>query len=145
MAQTREKRGFLAQLFGWSEASSTPAAPDAPPLGVTWMLLPPYDIPEMLVVSGVLIENQGEQDASEVNIQLRYSGERFIAHMEVVSDDPHETEGGSPRDSFVNLRIPKMRAGSKVVIYVGGHNRQSPDVQVYVGGYLPSAQETRQQ
>lgn len=140
MAQTQENRGFLAQLLSLFRGGTPTPPPDSTPtLGVTWMLLPPYDIPGMAVVSGVLVENQGEQDASPVHIKLRYTGERFITHMEVVSDDPYELEGGSPRDSFVNIALDRFRAGAKLVIYVAGHNVQTPDVKVYVTNYLPSS------
>lgn len=139
MARTQENRGILAKLLGWLDGEpTTPPADTTTALGVTWMLLPPYDIPGMAVVSGVLVENQGAQDASPVHIKLRYTGERFITHMEVVSDDPYEIEGGSPRDSFVNIALARFHAGSKLVIYVAGHNVQTPDVQVYVTRYLPS-------
>jgi hypothetical protein len=139
MAQPQENRGFIEQLMGLFRGAPPPAPVEAPPsLGVTWMLLPPYDIPGMAVVSGVLVENQGEQDASQVHIKLRYTGERFITHMEVLSDDPYELEGGSPRDSFVNINLAHFRGGAKVVIYVAGHNLQTPEVKVYVTGYLPS-------
>ncbi len=112
MARTQQNRGIVARLLGWLDgAPATPPADTTTALGVTWMLLPPYDIPGMAVVSGVLVENQGEQDASPVHIKLRYTGERFITHMEVVSDDPYEIEGGSPRDSFVNLAGTLPRGG----------------------------------
>lgn len=140
MTQTKEKRGLFQQLFGWFGGDAkTPSVEVAPSLGVTWMLLPPYDIPGMAVVSGVLVENQGEEDARQVHIKLRYTGERFITHMEVLSDDVYEIEGGSPRDSFVNIQLATFRAGAKVVIYVAGHNVQTPDVKVYVTDYLPSS------
>jgi hypothetical protein len=146
MANLNENRGCLASLFGGNGGQSAPAAPVAPPLGVTWMLLPPYDIPGMAVVSGVLIENQGEQDAGQVHIHLAYTGERFITHMEVVSDDPYDIEGGSPRDSFVKIRLATLRAGAKVVIYVAGHSVETPNVQVHVTRYSDAPpQGARQQ
>ncbi len=138
MVKPQENRGSLAQLMHWLKISDSQPIDDSPALGVSWMLLPPYDIPGMAVVSGVLVENQGDQDATEVFIKLRYEGERFITHMEVVSDDPYEIEGGSPRDSFVNIQIPLLHAGGKLVIYVAGHNVQMPVINVYVAGYSAS-------
>jgi hypothetical protein len=142
MASTQENQGVLATMLKWFGMGTPPPPADLPPsLGVTWMLLPPYDIPGMAVVSGLLVENQGEQDATHVHIKLNYTGERFITHMSVVSDDTYEMEGGSPRDSYVNIQLPLFHAGAKVVIYVAGHNVQMPDVHVYVTGYSapPSA------
>lgn len=99
---------------------------------VTWLLLPPYDIPGMAVVSGLLVENQGMKDAEDVFVSLTYEGERFITHMEVVCDEPFEREGGGPRDSYVTIKLRRLPAGGKVVVYVAGHNVQVPEVVVAV-------------
>ena len=101
---------------------------------VTWLALPPYDIPGMAVVSGVLVENQGESDVEGVRIRVHYPGERYITHMEVISDDPCHQQGGTPRDSRLVLNLPLMRAGSRVVIYVAGHNSEPPKVSVHIVG-----------
>jgi hypothetical protein len=145
MSERKEKPGFFSRLFRRSGGRPARPDPSEPALGVTWMLLPPYDIPGMAVVSGVLIENQGELDASDVHISLRYSGERPITHMEVVCDDPYEREGGSPRDSFVTIRLSRMRAGTKVVIYVAGHSVESPVVDVRVSRYLTAPEPAGEQ
>lgn len=125
-----EQNGLLARISQWLNLG--PAQPSEPELGVTWMLLPPYDIPGMAVVSGLLVENQGLGDALGVYINLTYSGERFITHMEVVSDEPYELDGGGPRDSHVTLQLAKLKSGEKVVVYVAGHSVQTPSVTVAI-------------
>ncbi|MBA3533036.1 MAG: hypothetical protein H0T73_14015 [Ardenticatenales bacterium] len=131
--------GLLALVGSWLGlgGAERAEAEEVEPLGVTWMLLPPYDIPGMAVVSGLLVENQGAEDEQDVYISLTFSGERFITHMEVLSDDPYDLSGGTPRDSHLTLLLPRLRAGKKVVIYVAGHSPQTPEVTVAVQ-YKPS-------
>lgn len=124
--------------------TGTPSQPARPEreddeVEVTWLALPPYDIPGMAVVSGVLVENQGANDVEGVRIQVHYPGERYITHMEVISDDPCEQQGGTPRDAQLVLTLPLMRAGSRVVVYVAGHNSEPPKVSVRVLGVGSSA------
>lgn len=125
-----ERNGsLLDSLARWLGMNAAPAAAES---DVTWMLLPPYDIPGMAVISGLLVENQGLEDAEDVYISLIYEDERVITHMDVVSDDAYDQQGGGPRDSYVTLQIARLRSGSKVVVYVAGHSEQSPQVTVAV-------------
>lgn len=123
---------LLGKWLGMGEAEAEAEADEVPELGVTWMPLPPYDIPGMAVVSGLLVENQGATEAEDVYISMTYSGERFITHMEVVSDAAYDLTGGTPKDSHVTLTLPRLEAGQRVVIYVAGHTPQTPEVVVAV-------------
>lgn len=122
--------GLLTKIMGWFGFRGQSKEPPKPE--VTWMLLPPYDITGMAVVSGLLVENQGWNDAENVYISLTYKDQRFITHMEVISDDPYELEGGGPRDSHLIVQLPQLRAGKKVVVYVASHTEQKADVVVSV-------------
>lgn len=117
----------IMSLFGFGDQPQEKLEPE-----VTWMLLPPYDITGMAVVSGLLVENQGLGSAENVYISLTYADERFISHMDVVSDEPYELEGGGPRDSRLIVQLPQLRSGKKVVVYVAGHASQTPNVIVSV-------------
>ncbi len=97
---------------------------------VTWLLLPPYDIPGTAVIGALLVENQGDEAAERLFISLTYPSERLISHKEVISDAPYTLEGGSPRDSHLALSLPRLRAGGKVVVYVAGHDDLPPEVVV---------------
>lgn len=122
--------GLLAKIMGWFGLGDEPK--NQPKPDVTWMLLPPYDITGMAVVSGLLVENQGWNDAENVYISLTYKDERFITHMEVISDEPYELKGGGPRDSYLTVQLPQLRAGKKVVVYVASHTEQKADVIVSI-------------
>ena len=125
-----KNNGLLAKIISWFAFGDEPKDEAKPE--VTWMLLPPYDITGMAVVSGLLVENQGLGDAEQVYISLTYADERFITHMDVMSDEPYELEGGGPRDSYLIVQLPQLRAGQKVVVYVAGHAEQKPEVVVSV-------------
>lgn len=123
-------QGLLTKIMGWFGLGGEPKEQLKP--DVTWMLLPPYDITGMAVVSGLLVENQGWNDAENVYISLTYKDQRFITHMQVISDEPYELEGGGPRDSHLTVQLPQLRAGKKVVVYVASHTEQEANVSVSV-------------
>ncbi len=122
--------GLLAKVMGWFGFGHEPKERLKP--DVTWVLLPPYDITGMAVVSGLLVENQGWNDAENVYISLTYKDQRFITHMQVISDEPYELEGGGPRDSYLAVRLPQLRTGKKVVVYVASHTEQEAKVSVSI-------------
>lgn len=99
---------------------------------LTWLQMPPYEIPGMAIISGVLIENRGRAAAQNVKIQLSYpaDSDRLIHHMEVVSDEPYIVRGGGDRHSFVTLRLRALRPGGTVFIYYASHDQVIPDVEV---------------
>lgn len=99
---------------------------------LTWVLLPPYEIPGIAVVGSVLVENRGRSTAYNVKIELLYSteNEQVIHHMQVVSDERYIVRGGGDLHSFVILRLQQMRPGTRVVIHVASHNRSTPEVNV---------------
>ncbi|HBY95015.1 MAG TPA: hypothetical protein DEP84_13830 [Chloroflexi bacterium] len=97
-----------------------------------WILLPPYEIPGIVVVNSALVENRGRNTAYNIKVELSYGpdSERVIHHMEVVSDEPYIVRGGGDLHSFVILRLREMHPGSRIVIYVASHDRITPDVAV---------------
>lgn len=128
---TQKQAGLWAQLQQWFGGGA--ATRTAPESVVTWLSLPPYDIPGMAVVSGLLVENGGSEAAEFVHISLDFEGEQYITHMQVISDDTYTMEGGTPRDSYVTLHLPRLRAGGKVIVYVAGHSDESPKIAVHSG------------
>ena len=54
---------------------------------LTYTPLPPYEIPDVILVSGVLIENRGRQPAPNIKIAIQFEGAAatMIHHMQVAS------------------------------------------------------------
>jgi hypothetical protein len=103
-----------------------------------WLQLPPYDIPGMAIISGLVVENRGKSAAQNVKIEVAYPAtDRVIHHMEIVSDEPYIIRGGGERHSFVTLRLRTLQPGGVVYIYFAGHDQVTP--QITVTSYQKSA------
>ncbi len=106
------------------------AASNGPKLVHT--ILPPYEIPELIVTGGVLVENRGESPAHNVKVSLEYeqtTGER-IRHLQVYSDVDYILRGGGEQESFANLRLRTLGAGERVFVYFSAPSRIQPRVLV---------------
>lgn len=95
-------------------------------------VLPPYEVPELIVMGGVLVENRGGASAHNVKIVLEYerAGGDRIRHLQVYSDADYILRGGGEQQSFAMLRLRQLDAGQRVVIYFSGPTRIQPRVTV---------------
>ena len=95
-------------------------------------VLPPYEIPELIVVGCVVVENRGSASANNVKIVLEYeqTDSSRIRHLQVVSDAEYILRGGGEHESFATLRLRRLEAGKRVVVYFSGPNRVLPRVSV---------------
>ena len=99
---------------------------------VAYSILPPYDIPEVLVVGGVLVENRGRASAVNVQITVQYDPHEAskISHMKVLGDEGYVIRSGGETFSHAVIRVREMKPGQKVVIYVAGSLPVTPQVSV---------------
>ncbi len=99
---------------------------------LVWTILPPYEVPELIVMGGVIIENRGRETAHNVKIVLEYEngGADRIRHLQVYSDADYILRGGGEQQSFANLRLRELGAGERVFIYFSGPTRIQPRVTV---------------
>lgn len=101
-------------------------------------ILPPYEVPELIVMGGVVIENRGRGAANNVKIVLEYddASTAKIRHLQVLSDAEYILRGGGEEHSFATLRLRQIGPGQRVVIYFSGPTRIQPNVSVthYEGG-----------
>lgn len=96
------------------------------------LVLPPYEIPELIVVSGVVVENRGTAPANNIKIVLEYENAETdkIRHLEVISDAEYILRGGGEHQSFATLRVRQLGAGQRVFIYFSGPTCIQPRVSV---------------
>lgn len=96
------------------------------------IVLPPYEVPDLIVVGGVVVENRGGAPANNVKIVLEYDGANpeMIRHLQVVSDADYILLGGGDRFSFATIRLRQLGAGQRLVIYFSGPDRIQPQVRV---------------
>ncbi len=94
--------------------------------------LPPYDIPDVSLVGGVMIENRGRATAPNVKIEIQYGqGDSVrIQHMHIASDEPYIMRSGGEQHSFANIRLRQLGPGKKVVVYWSAGQEFQPSVSV---------------
>src|SRR5712692_1191322 len=96
-----------------------------------YIILPPYDIPGVIVVSALLVENRSTKALNNIRIHVEYDPETSrIHHIQILSDDEYILRGGGVSHSFATLRLRKMRAGGKIVIYFAATRPINPSVDV---------------
>lgn len=97
-----------------------------------YFVLPPYEIPDLIVTGGVVVENRGNAPANNVKIALEYDDADAIKihHLQVVSDVEYILRGGGERQSFATLRVRRLDAGKRLVIYYSGPRAIQPRVVV---------------
>ncbi|MCI0478465.1 MAG: hypothetical protein L0Y55_19660 [Anaerolineales bacterium] len=97
---------------------------------LTYLILPPYEIPDLIVMGGVVIENRGDAPAHNVKIVLEFADTDTtkIRHLQVLSDVEYILRGGGELQSFATLRVRRLAPGQRIVIYFSGPNRVQPRV-----------------
>ncbi len=108
-------------------SSSEPPKPD-----LVHFDLPPYEVPDLIVMGGVVIENRGAAAANNVKVVLEYNNatpER-IRHLRVVSDVDYILLSGGDQCTFATIRARHLGAGQRMVIYFSGPGRIQPRVKV---------------
>lgn len=110
----------------------TPGQPNALTPELTYLILPPYEIPDLIVMGGVVVENRGSAPAHNIKIVLEFESADTskIRHLQVVSDVEYILRGGGELQSFATLRARRLAPGQRVVIYFSGPNRVLPRVTV---------------
>jgi hypothetical protein len=94
--------------------------------------LPPYEIPDLITVSVVVVENRGGADAPNVKVTLEYDAADAtkISHMQVISDEEYILRGGGEQHSFATIRLRKLGAGKRLTIYFASTRAVEPRVKV---------------
>lgn len=121
--------GLVAYLI-WREWYSRPR--------LVHMLLPPYEIPDVILIGGVMVENRGHVPAPNVrvNIQFDQDASAKIHHLSVQSTEPYILRGGGERHNFAAIRLRELRPRRQVFVYWAAADRFQP--QVTVTFYRPS-------
>ena len=102
---------------------------------LVYIVLPPYEVPDLLVAGGVVIENRGNAPALQVKISLAYpdATSQKIRHLQVLSDVEYVLQSGGENESFVTLTVRAINPDQKLIIYFSGPDRLFPRVTVVQG------------
>lgn len=96
------------------------------------LVLPPYEVPELIVIGGVVVENRGTAAANNVKIvlELADADTSKIRHLQVISDVEYILRGGGELHSFATLRVRRLEVGQRVIVYFSGPTPVEPRVTV---------------
>ena len=99
---------------------------------LVYFVLPPYEVPDLIVIGGVVIENRGLAPANNVKIVLDYDDPNVkrIRHLQVEGDVEYILLGGGDLHSFATLRVKQFHVGQRMIIFFSGPDRISPNVKV---------------
>jgi hypothetical protein len=122
-----------AALYYWQTQQNIPR--------LTYTLLPPYEIPDVILISGVIVENRGRQPAPNIKIEIEFGGEQapMIHHMHVAGSENAVLRSGGERHTFANISAKQLRPRGKIVVYWAAAQNMPP--QITVTSYQPT-QET---
>lgn len=106
--------------------------PPPPRAELTQLVLPSYDVPDLIVIGGVLVENRGAGAAHNVKIVIEFDDARAekIRHLQVFSAAEYILLSGGDEKSFATLRMRELPAHQRVVIYFSGPDQLAPRVTV---------------
>ncbi len=105
---------------------------ESPKPDLVHIVLPPYEVPDLIVTGGVVVENRGNAPAKNVKVVLEYSGANsgIIRHLQVLSDVEYILLGGGDQFSFATIRARQLGAGQRIVIYYSAPGQIQPRVKV---------------
>ncbi len=124
LGSLKETLAPLARRLSWRRPH--------PESALRYTLLPPYEIPNIIVVTGLIVENCGHQPAHNVNVTISYpeESESIIHHMQVVSETEYVLRGGGEQRRFAQIRLREMAPDSKLFVYMAASHPILPEVKV---------------
>jgi hypothetical protein len=121
---------FLTLMLYWQREINIPH--------LTFTALPPYDVPDVILVGGVIVENRGRAPAHNVKVEVSYDAEGSvrIQHMHVESEEPYILRGGGEQFNFATIRLRELRPHNKLFLYWAAGQEFKP--RIHVTSYQPS-------
>jgi len=100
--------------------------------------LPPYEVPDVILVGGVVVENRGRQPAPNVKITIQFDPQAatMIHHLEVKSAENAILRSGGERHNFATVSLKSLRPHGALVIYWAAARDIQPEINVT--SYQPS-------
>jgi hypothetical protein len=97
-----------------------------------YTLLPSYEIPDVITVSALLVENRGRVGAPNIKIVIQFDGDDapMIHHMQVASTEGAVTQNGGERHTFAQIEARLIRPHGRIVVYWAAGRDVQPRVHV---------------
>ena len=105
---------------------------------LTHTLLPPYEIPDVILIGGLVVENRGHQPAPNVKVTIRFDGDAatMIHHLKVTSAENAVLRSGGERHTFATISSRALRPGGMIFVYWAAARDVQP--QVSLTSYQPT-------
>ncbi len=99
---------------------------------ITYVVFPPYDVPDVILVGGLVVENRGRASALNVKIDIQYehADTGRIQHMHVTSEDPYILRGGGEQYNFANIRLRELRPRKRLFVFWAAGEQFQPRITV---------------
>lgn len=114
----------VAALYYWQTRYNIPQ--------LVYISLPPYEIPDVILVGGVMVENRGRQTAPNIKISIQFEGESapMIHHMKVSSAENAVVRSGGERHTFANISARALRPHGRIFVYWAAAQDIQPSINV---------------
>ncbi len=81
--------------------------------------LPPYEIPDVILVGGVVVENRGRKPAPNVKITIQFDPQEatMIHHLQVKGAENAILRSGGERHNFATVSIKTLPPKGTLILY----------------------------
>lgn|GEM_PF-3570851 len=99
---------------------------------LTYTRLPPYEIPDVILVGGVVVENRGRQPAPNVKITIQFDPQAatMIHHLQVRGAENAILRSGGERHTFATVSIRSLRPKGTLILYWAAARAVEPQIQI---------------
>lgn len=100
--------------------------------------LPPYEIPDVILVGGLIVENRGRQPAPNVKITIQFDPQAatMIHHLQLKSSENAILRSGGERHNFATVSMRSLPPKGNAIIYWAAARDVQPEI--HITSYSPT-------
>ncbi len=100
--------------------------------------LPPYEVPDVILVGGVVIENRGRQSAPNVKVTIQFDPQAatMIHHLQVKGAENAILRSGGERHNFATVSVKTLPPKGTLILYWAAAREVVP--QITLTSYQPT-------
>lgn len=98
----------------------------------------PYEVPDVILVGGVVVENRGRQPAPNVKITIQFDPQAatMIHHLQVKGQENAILRSGGERHNFATVSMKTFPAKGSLILYWAAAREVIP--QITITSYQPT-------
>lgn len=108
---------------------------------LTQVQLPPYEVPDVILVGGVVVENRGRQPAPNVKVTIQFDPQAMtmIHHLQVKGQENAILRSGGERHNFATVSIKSLPPRGSLILYWAAAREIIPTITIT--SYQPNQQD----